>query len=131
MKAGLLLALLIGVGIMIYLQATSAETASKVNKDVRQEIAPVTGRGPDGGDITTSATFAADRAGLAVSTVKPGSYYDVYFGLKAGDVIVRAGDVDLKGHDETSAQTFLMEAAQKKRELIVMRGGARTTLTAK
>lgn len=131
MKAGLLLALLIGVGILIYLQATSAETASKVNKDVRQEVAPITGRGPDGGDITNSATFAADRAGLAVSTVKAGSYYDVYFGLKAGDVIVRAGDVDLKGQDETSAQTFLMEAAQKKRELIVMRGGARTTLTAK
>ncbi|QOV89151.1 PDZ domain-containing protein [Humisphaera borealis] len=131
MRGAVMLSLLIGVAIMAYLWSTSAETASKVNRDVRQEMAPVTGRGPDGGSITDSAEFTADRAGLAVAKVKPGSYYEVFFGLKAGDVIVRAGDIDLKGQDETSAQTFLMDAAQKKRELVVMRAGARTTLTAK
>lgn len=131
MRGAILLSLLIGVALMAYLWSTSAETSSKANKEIRQEMAPITGRGSDGGNITDSAEFAADRAGLLVTNVKPGSYYEEFFGLKKDDVLVRAGDVDLKGLDETSAQTFVMEAAQKKRELIVMRGGEKKTLAAK
>lgn len=131
MRATVLLSLLIGVAILAYLWATSAETASKVNTETRQQLAPVTGRGPDGGTITDSAEFSADRSGLAVTRVKAGSYFDQYFGLKEGDIIIRAGDVELKGIDDASAQTFVFDAAQKKRELVVTREGAKTTLNPK
>ena len=131
MRGAVLLSLLIGVGLLVYLWSTSAETVTTTNKEVRKQVEPITGRGPDGGTIVDSAEFQTDRAGLAVTTVKAGSYYDQYFGLKAADVITRAGDVDLKGVDEESAKTFVMEAAQKKRELIVMRAGEKKTLVAK
>jgi len=131
MRGAILLSLLIGVALMAFLWSRSAETSSNANKEIRQEMAPVTGRGPDGGTITDSAQFTTDRSGLSVTAVKAGSYYDVFFGLKAGDVIVRAGDMDLKGLDATAAETFLMEAAQKKRELVVMRAGQKVTLEAK
>ena len=44
-------------------------------------------------------------------------------------VIVDAGGMDLKGLDSTQAETFVMEAAQKKRDLVVLRKGQRVTLT--
>lgn len=131
MRGVFLLSFLIGIGILTYLWSTSAQTASTANKKAQKEVAPITGRGPDGGTITDSAEFAPDRAGLAVTTVKPGSYFDQFFALQAGDVIVRAGDVDLKGIDEETAKAFLYEAAQRKRSLDVLRAGQKVTLDVK
>ena len=130
MRGGLLLALLMGVGLMIYLFANNAETSIKAEKKVRDDMGAVTGRA-EGGNITDSAEFTTDRAGLAVESVKAGSYYDVYFGLKQGDVIIQAGDMNLKGIDSTQAETFLMTAAQRKQDLVVQRQGQKVTLQAK
>ena len=131
MRGAFLLAFLIGIGLMAYLWSTNAASVSTANKQAQKDVAPITGRGPDGGSMTDSAEFQQDRAGLAVKTVKPGSYFDQFFGLKQGDVITRAGDVDLKGNDEDTAKTFVYEAAQRKRSLDVLRGGQKLTLDVK
>ena len=131
MRGAFLLAFLIGIGLMAYLWSTNAASVSTANKQAQKDVAPITGRGPDGGTITDSAEFQHDRAGLVVKAVKPGSYFDQFFALKPGDVITRAGDVDLKGNDEDTAKTFLYEAAQRKRSLDVLRDGQKVTLDVK
>lgn len=131
MRGVFLLSLLLGIGFVAYLWSTNTQSVSTAGKQAQQDMAPVTGRGPDGGTITDSAEFRPDRAGLAVAAVKPGSYFDRFFGLKQGDVITRAGDVDLKGTDVETATTYLYDAAQRKRSLDVLRGGQRLTLDVK
>ena len=131
MRGVFLLTFLIGIALLAYLWSMNAQSVSTANQQAQKDVAPITGRGPDGGTITDSAEFQADRAGLAVTTVKPGSYFDQFFGLKQGDVIVRAGDMDLKGIDEEMAKTHLYDAAQRKRAIEVLRGGQKTTLEVK
>ena len=131
MRGVFLLSFLIGIALLAYLWSTNAQTVSTANKQAQKEVAPITGRGPDGGTITDSAEFQEDRAGLAVTKVKPGSYFDQFFGLQQGDVIVRAGDLDLKGQDEEVAKTYLYDAAQRKRSLDVLRNGQKMTLDVK
>ncbi|MDB5295142.1 MAG: hypothetical protein JWO31_1125 [Phycisphaerales bacterium] len=131
MRGVLLLSLLMGIALMAYLFTKDAAVSVKAKQQTESQMAPVTGRGPDGGTMTDSAEFDADKAGLAVTSVKPGSYFDVYFGLKQGDVITKAGDVDLKGSDVTSGTTFVYQAAQSKRSFDVLRAGQKTTLDVK
>jgi C-terminal processing protease CtpA/Prc len=126
-----LVSLLVVVGIIAYLSSRDAETASKVNKDTRQNLAPVTGRGPDDVPMEKSADFAVDPKGLAVTKVVAGGYFDQFYGVKKGDVIVQAGNVDLRGMDETSAITFVLDQAPKKLDITVLRAGQRVPLKCK
>ena len=114
-------------------EIVSAKTQTAITFQFRSTAWPITGRGPEGsgGDITNSAEFEGVSAGLNVLSVKPGSYFERFFDLKAGDVVVTAGDVDLSGTDENAAQAFLFEAAQQKRALVVRRGGQKLTLQVK
>src|SRR5436309_568329 len=120
-----LVSLLVVVAIIAYLASRDAGTASQVNRDTRQQMAPVTGRGPDDAPMEKSADFAADRNGLAVTKVVAGGYFDQFYGVKKGDVIIQAGNADLKGRDESSALTFLLDQAPRKLDLIVLRNGQR------
>jgi C-terminal processing protease CtpA/Prc len=123
-----LISLLVVVAIIAMLWSKDAQTASKVNTDTRRELAPVTGRGPDDLPMDKSAEFAADKNGLAVTKVVPGGYFDQYFKLKQGDVIVEAGDSTFRGTDEASAVAQLFIMSQNKRDITVMRGGQKVVL---
>jgi C-terminal processing protease CtpA/Prc len=132
MRMGLgLISLLIVVGIIAYLSSRDAGTAVKADKDARQQLAPVTGRGPDDVPMEKSADFAGDRNGLSVTTVVAGGYFDHFYGVKKGDIIVQAGNVELKGMDETSAVTALLDQAPRKLDILVLRNGQRVTLKCK
>jgi C-terminal processing protease CtpA/Prc len=132
MRMGLgLLSLLIVVGIIAYIASQHTAAVSKANKDARQQVAPITGRGPDEAPMEKSADFSGDRNGLSVTKVVAGGYFDLFYGVKQGDIILQAGNVDLKGMDETSAVTALLDQAPRKLDLIVLRNGQRVTLKCK
>jgi len=126
-----LVSLLVVVAIIAYLGSRDAETASKVNTDTRQQMAPVTGRGPDDAPMEKSAEFSGERNGLAVTKVVAGGYFDQFYGVKKGDIIIQAGNMDLKGMDESSAITALLDQAPKKLDIIVLRNGQRVPLKCK
>jgi hypothetical protein len=101
------------------------------DKNARQNLAPVTGRGTDGVErrIDQSAEFEKDRKGLLVTKVKPNSYFVYFYSppLQKGDVITDAGETPLEGMDEAA----LFQMAQQKRDLTVMRNGQKVTLKQK
>jgi hypothetical protein len=125
MRMGLgLVGLLVVAAIIAVMSSKSGETASRANKEVRRETAQMSGRGADGVPMDKSAEFAAERTGLKVTSVAAGGYFEQFYALKAGDVIVEAGSSgSLKGVDENSATAFLFSAAQSKQPLNVLRGG--------
>ena len=131
MRGGLLLVLLIGIALTAYLWSQNASTVSQTNQAVRQQVAPITGRGPDDAPMDKSAEFAGERNGLTVKSVVAGGYFDQYFGLKAGDVIITAGDLSLRGMDEGLAVPQLFQMVQQKRSLEIMRAGQKMTLNPK
>jgi hypothetical protein len=130
MRMGLgLVGLLVVAAIIAVVSSKNAGTASKANKDVRREVAQVTGRGADGVSMEKSAEFAAVPGGLSVTSVVAGGYYDEFYALKKDDVIVEAGSSgSLRGVDDNAATTFLITAAQSKQPLKILRGGQPLTL---
>lgn len=126
-----LVALLVVAAIIVLLQAQNAETVTKTNKEVRRELAPVTGRGPDDVPMDKSAEFEMRRDGFAATKVVAGGFFDQYFGLKQGDVITDAGETNFRGMDEGLALPLLWQMAQSKRELVVLRGGQQVKLKPK
>lgn len=127
-----LIGLLMVVALIAYLGSKDAETSSRANKAVQQQMAPVTGRGGDGEPMEKSADFAMKPNGLAVTRVTAGGYFDQFYGLKQDDVILEAGDAPpFKGTDEGSAITFLLDQAPKKKPIVVLREGQRVTLNIK
>lgn len=125
-----LVGLLVVVAIMVYMSSKSSEAPARAQKEVRREMTQVTGRAPDGGaPIDKSAEFAATPAGLSVTAVVAGGYFEQFYDLKKDDVIVEAGSSgSLKGVDDNSATAFLFTAAQSKQPLKILRGGQPKTL---
>jgi hypothetical protein len=126
-----LVSLLVVVAIIAFLASRDAETASKVNKDARQNLAPITGQGSDGVErrVDKSAEFISDRKGLLVTKVNKDSYFEYFYSppLQKGDVITTAGEMSLEGMDEGA----LFQMAQQKRDLTVLRNGQKMTLKQK
>jgi hypothetical protein len=142
MKAGFgLVALLVGVGLLVWLFAPGGATnytgeVLKSGQKAREEVNQLAGNAPAGGmTFKESVEVDAQSSGgktvaLLVNKVEPAGPAATYFGLRRGDLITDIGPLQVKdmmsGADE--GLDFLMDAYQKKQTITVMRDEQRITL---
>jgi len=88
-----------------------------------------------GGRVTDHVSFEPVQRGgrlfgLAVRNVTPGSSYQAYYGIRAGDVIDQIGPQMVRDMDEEMAKALAIEAYQRRWDLGIHRGGRRFVLPA-
>ena len=123
-----LVGLLIGVFILVYVWSQHTSTVSTASKQAMRDAQQFAGRDEDGVPakesvklepfLNTSGTVKS----ILVANVTPGGPMETYYGLKRGDVIVTAGQMDLRGQDAEMAVELIHRAYQMKGELRVKRG---------
>jgi hypothetical protein len=134
MKAGFgLAALLIVVGLVVWMQAKNAETVLNKSKGARQDAAQFAGQDIDGvkakDSITLEPTTVNGRfRSMRVKTLMPAGPMEAYYGLKVGDEIINANQLDLKDYDSDLGQAMVLESYSRKLPLIVMRGNEKVRL---
>lgn len=124
--------LLLCAGIIFYLtfggpgNPGSARTALDA-KEHSEEIAnKVSGRDDQGAAVTEAVNFEESPKGLFVKTITAGSALEKKYGLKAGDVILEAGPLELKA--QPSPQESIQLAYARDDTLTVLRGTQKITL---
>lgn len=124
-----LVGLMIGVFILVYVWSQNAAVVTTASKDARSDAQQFAGRDEDGAPAKDSIKFDAflntngTVKGILVTDVTSGGAMEKYYGLKRGDVIVSAGQMDLRGQDQDMAVALILqEGYQKKGELRVRRG---------
>jgi hypothetical protein len=132
MRAGIgLVALLIGVGLMVYMFAQFEIPKMKTGKHLKAQAQQISGRG-EGGEaasdsFATQPQFKGSRfEGLSVTSIMAGGAMDSYYGLRQGDTILAINGMrlaDISNGDEEMAKSLVAEAFSKKQELMVRRGG--------
>ena len=134
-----LVAILITVGLMMYLFAEHTSTISKANKEILPEVNQFSGRDSETGEAAyTTATLEpieknASMTAVRVTKVLTKSAYERYFGLHAGDVVTaveyQAFKTPLKAMQMEDAKNEIFSGIfQKQGSLIVMRDNKELTL---
>jgi hypothetical protein len=124
-----LVALLVGFFILMYVWSKNAEEVTTKGRSAMRDAQQLSGRDEDGVPakesiklepfLNTNGTVKS----ILVSDVTPGGAMEKFYGLKRGDVIVAAGQMDLRGQDDEMAVALIFqEGYQKKGELRVRRG---------
>jgi hypothetical protein len=120
---------LIGVFFLVYIWSQNASEVATANKHATREAQQFAGRDEEGVPakesiklepfLNTNGTVKS----ILVSDVTAGGAMEKYYGLKRGDVIFAAGQMDLRGQDDDMAIALIFqEGYQKKGELRVRRG---------
>ena len=124
-----LVGLLIGVFILMYVWTQNASEVTTKSKQATRDAQQFAGRDEDGAPAKDSIKLSAFMnsngtvKSVLVEDVTAGGAMEKYYGLKRGDVIFAAGNMDLRGQDEDMAiALILQEGYQKKGELRVGRG---------
>src|SRR5262245_7159934 len=97
MRAGIgLVALLLGVGLMVYLFSIFSIPVARQGKNAQEEARQISGRGEDGRSALESIGLTRQEkngklVALQVTRVDPGGPMDLFYGLRAGDVITEIG----------------------------------------
>lgn len=138
MRAGIgLVALLLGVGLMVYIFAQSEIPKIKAGEAAKKEVRQYAGYGQDSAPATESFTATAEMRGggriksLTVTTVTPGGAMDTFYNLQPGDEIIEIAGMtlDALSNDEETARILVAsEGYQKKQPLTVIRAGQKMTL---
>jgi hypothetical protein len=130
MQAGLgLVGLLIGVFILMYIWSQNAAVVTTASKQATADAQQFAGRDEDGVPVKESVKLDpfvrpnGKVSGVMVADVTAGGAMEKYYGLKRGDVIVAAGQMDLRDQDDDMAMALIFqEGYQKKGQLRVKRG---------
>jgi hypothetical protein len=133
-----LVSLLVVAFIAVYAFTNYTSKTSAPAAKARDEAAQLAGQDLEtGGRASESAEIDLVMAGgkpdsILVTKVTPSGAYERYFGLKPDDTILQLGPLPVKGHPSIStkedAESFLMDAYQRKQPLVVVRGGNQITL---
>ena len=140
MRAGIgLLSLLIGVAILFYISfggPHGGEVGStlQAGKNAREQAQQISGK--DENDVPVDQSIVLDdvlagselRAVKVVSVV-PGGPMATAYGLQAGDEIIQAEQMDLRGSDPPTARALVVESYSKNSPLVIRRNGQEITLT--
>ena len=130
MRAGLgLVGLLISVFILVYIWSENAAVVTTASKQATADAQQFSGRDEEGVPVKESIKFEAflnangTVKSIFVADVTPGGAMEKFYKLKRGDLILSAGQMDLRGQDEDMATALIIqEGYQKKGELRVQRG---------
>jgi hypothetical protein len=123
-----LVGLLIGVFILMYVWSQNTAAVSSASKQATADAQQFAGRDEEG--VPAKESIKLDPflrngkvTGVLVANVTAGGAMEKYYGLKRGDVIVAAGQIDLRDQDDDMALALIFqEGYQKKGELRVKRG---------
>jgi S1-C subfamily serine protease len=130
-----LLALLVGIGVMVYLFAQHEIPVAREGKKAQDQSRQISGRGQDGQAAIHSFQVDPKMRGnklesLNVTGVTPGGALDDY-GLKKGDQIIKIGDQkvsDVSNDDPELAKSMVHDAYQKSQTITVLRSGNEVVL---
>lgn len=140
-----LVAILIAVGVMVWImhavELPAAKQALDVQKKVKPQAQQMAGVGADGEDARNSISLDEERSGgrmdgVVVTKIDADGPMAKYFGLKAGDSIIEIapqGGVLMPVKEMDSPQTakdHLLSSFQNSQQIVVMRQGQKVTLPA-
>ena len=134
---GLLLALLIGIALLVYLQAENATVVTKAGKQAQTQVREIAGVDENDAPVTDSINFAMHGNGgrfdgVEISSVTAGGSFDRKYGLQSGDIVTEIGPQPIRDSilitSDDSAKAMLQDAYQRSLPLTVRRGDARLTL---
>lgn len=128
-----LAALLVSAFIVIYIWTEHTSKVSRAGREAEQRAQQFTGRGEDGAPVRDSITLKPVEAGgqtraVLVEAVVPGGPMEKYYGLRAGDRIIRIGDRSVGLFDGEMAALQVIEAHRSGAPLAVVRDGKELTL---
>lgn len=109
-------------------------TTLKKGQDARVEAQQLAGQDADGVKASESITLDAAGTGsrttaLVVSGLMTGGPMQMHFGLATGDKIVEVGPLRVRDVDDPElAKALVLEAYQRKQELVIDRAGAKFKL---
>lgn len=139
-----LAALLVCIGVIVWIMSAVTLPGTKAALDVQKEVKPkveqIAGQNADGRAVDTIKVDAESRSGkmtsLLVTDITAGGVMEAYFGLQRGDSIVEIapqGGAFQAVRDMSSpaeAKDYLTQAYQNSQQIVVMRGGQKLTLPA-
>ncbi len=138
-----LVGVLVAVGVLVWWLGSGGggdhlQNVATAKKSAEQQASQFAGKDAEtGGPASESAAIELLTSGgkpdsILVTKVVPGGAYEKFFGLKENDAIVQIGPLPVKElvKSEDDAQSFLMDAYQKKQQIVVMRDGNQLTLPA-
>jgi hypothetical protein len=137
-----LAALLVCIGVIVWIMSTITLPGTKAALDVQREVKPkveqIAGQSSEGRAADTIKVDAESKGGkmtaLLVTDITPGGVMEKYFGLRTGDSIMEIAPQGgafqpVSGMDSPSeAKDFLTQAYQNSQQIIVLRDGQRLTL---
>ena len=132
-------ALLVTVGLIIWLFSLFSIPTARTGRQVQEDVRGITGRAVDGVPDQESVTLqpkpdASRPTSMLVTAVTAGGAMDHYYGLRAGDLLLA---VNWQGLEENvrdlgtveEVKLRLADAVQRQKQLIITRNGRRMTLT--
>jgi hypothetical protein len=139
MRAGIgLLSLLIGVAVIFYIsfgygkhgyEGEVLEQGKVANQQVQQMAGKDANNVPVGDSIVLEDDMVgSELRGEKVVSVVTGGAMATAYGLQAGDDIVQAEQMDLRGSDGGMAKALVVESYSKNSPLVIRRGGQQMTL---
>ena len=137
-------ALLICVGVIVWIMSTVTLPGTKAALDTQRKVKPqveqIAGQNAEGRAADTIKVDAETKSGkmnsLLVTDITAGGVMEQYFGLKRGDSIMEIAPQGgafqaVKEMDSPAeAKDFLTQAYQNSQQIVVMRDGQRLTLPA-
>jgi hypothetical protein len=133
-----IVSLLVVVLIVAWLFSTYTATVTTTGQQAQQQAAQLAGQDLEtGARASESADIDLVTAGgkpdsILVTSVASGGAYERYWGLRSDDTILTVGPLNVKGHPSITstddAAAFLMDAYQRKQQLVVVRDGEQITL---
>ena len=132
-----LVSLLVVLGIMMIIFKTFEAPSLEQGKKAEDQAEQISGR--DASGVPAFKSYTGEEAdigghfhGIKIDTLSPGGPMETAYGLKAGDVVVKIGDLDVTTlGDYSSGKGQLDQAFQMAAPLTVERDGATTVLPCK
>jgi hypothetical protein len=135
MRAGIgLLSILVVAAIIFYISFGGKNggyegQVLKQGKTAGDEAAQISGQEHPEDSLSFDDDMAGNEfRGLKVTAVTPGGVMDKAYGIKAGDLIVQANQLDLRGSDGGMARAMVTEGFSRNQNLVVKRGDLELTL---
>lgn len=123
-----LIALLMGVGLMLWLQADHAQKTLSMSKPAREAAVEIAGQDMRGSYDVQRVEANGKVMGLKLTRVDPRSPLLTMYDIKEGDEITQIGPFDIKDYDVDLMKAQLEEVGHNWHRLTVLRDGQKLEL---
>ena len=129
MKYGFgLIVLLMGVALLLYLQAESATTVITASKPARETAERVAGVGMKESFKVSEVEANGKVTALEITELDPEGPLAKMYALKVGDKVIEVGPFSIRDTDVEMLKAQLLETGARQHKLVVLRGGEEVEL---